>query len=577
MKKWIYLVISILLLPLVSAEEIMIGGKAYPLIIVFPLILILLVWIIIFGLYIKHNFHNISLVIYNLRRYLRKSGMGKLSEAIKKVPLPKKAPEEEGKKLPAKDLSSHADALSKFEAQLPKLKSDEAFSLFNEITKKFFADLLGMHYEFTNDELVGELQKAKRGLVRFASRIAELKYSGKAATKDEIIDLLDEYKYILETSLRKNKAKNDGIKQGIFSRVIKEDKKIFENVKDYLDFLRREDRKKRIESLLYEEKSRLKDNLRTMRSTYNRILDMYVQLTPQERTKIYPQLMDFYNDVNKAIFSSVYSREGKKRLMEMREELKRLNELPRKIPLGLRIKRRLSKKKDVPAPINKVPTPMKRRASIFSRIMPLFRAEPKASHQLPKGKWRAEIQKKPKAMEDIKNEEMQAVSGIRKVIEGDREASRFRKEMAEELAKIRKGRMAMRREGIQPAISEQRQMQESPAPKPSSEEEELLRKIDSIVNSSQMEKRKDAEIRGVIAKAHQQLDSNKLNEAKRTYESLKPLFSSLPIGKQKEIYPLIQGLQRQVSGKGRQASEGKDALAKEERLLREKMSMLFGR
>ena len=137
MKKVIYLIVSILALPLAKAEEIMVGGKAYPLIIILPLVLILLVWIILLISYLKNNVHKISLMIYNLRRYLRRIGLWKVSDALKDIRLPQK-PIEKEKKLPEKDLSNHLDSLSKFENLLPRMKTEEGFLAFNEMARKFF-------------------------------------------------------------------------------------------------------------------------------------------------------------------------------------------------------------------------------------------------------------------------------------------------------------------------------------------------------------------------------------------------------------------------------------------------------
>ena len=102
--------------------------------------------------------------------------------------------------------------------------------------------------------------------------------------------------------------------------------------KQYVGFLGGESRKMQIESLLDDEQEILKRNIGSMKRTYNRILRMYVQLSPNEKAAVYPQLVEFYKNANKAIFSSVYGEKSKKELEYFVKELQRLKEMPKMQP-----------------------------------------------------------------------------------------------------------------------------------------------------------------------------------------------------------------------------------------------------
>jgi len=340
---FVYLVVLILITPLVSAADILVGGKAYPLIIVAPLVLVIFVWIIILFIYLKRNINKLSLLVYNLRKLFRRLGLEEWSEKLKGLKFFKKKEEKKKEKIDevtiVKDLSPHLEALKELENHLPRLKVDEAFNQFNDLMKKFFADLLGMHYQYTDEELVHELQKKKRSLVKFAKDIAELKYSGKEITKDNLMNRFIQYNKIVQEYTEKSKS-NKG-DETLVKKIIREDKKVFENIKTYVNFLKTENRKNQIKGLLDQEKSILKDHIRNVKKTYNQILKLYIQLSPNDRAKIYPQLMEFYNDVNQAIFSSVYEEKSRNELQKISKELEKMKRLPRKEPFAFKIRRTL--------------------------------------------------------------------------------------------------------------------------------------------------------------------------------------------------------------------------------------------
>ncbi|MFA5887661.1 MAG: hypothetical protein WC852_03040, partial [Candidatus Nanoarchaeia archaeon] len=324
-----------------SALDITIAGKPYPAFLFIPLALILFVWLAVMFKWLFKHFSRIALFFYNIAKFVSafgfRMGITRLKEKIKQKPLDeevevkvssKEIPKEEA----TRDLTPFIEKISALERKLEHSKEPDA--IFKELTpliKDFFKALLNIHYEFTDDEMVDVLEKKKKHLVEFAEKISELKYSGKKLSAKEIQELVKEFKGIVHKYVETG-WKPKRIAKGVVERLAEQDKKIFDNVKQYVGFLGGESRKMQIESLLDDEQEILKRNIGSMKRTYNRILRMYVQLSPNEKAVIYPQLIEFYKNANKAIFSSVYGEKSRKELEYFVKELQRLKEMPKMQP-----------------------------------------------------------------------------------------------------------------------------------------------------------------------------------------------------------------------------------------------------
>ena len=342
MKKRICLfaiMLSILALP-ASALDISIAGKPYPAFLFIPLALILFVWLAVMFKWLLNNFSRIALFFYNIGKFVSafgfRLGITRLKEKIKQKPLMEEPVEGKAKEIPkeeaTKDLTPFIEKINTLERKLEHSKEPDA--IFRELTpliKDFFKALLNIHYEFTDDEMVDVLEKKKKHLVEFANKISELKYSGKKQSPKEVNDLVKEFKGIVHKYVETG-WKPKRVAKGVVERLAEQDKKIFDNVKQYVGFLGGESRKMQIESLLDDEQEILKRNIGSMKRTYNRILRMYVQLSPNEKAAVYPQLVEFYKNANKAIFSSVYGEKSKKELEYFVKELQRLKEMPKMQP-----------------------------------------------------------------------------------------------------------------------------------------------------------------------------------------------------------------------------------------------------
>ena len=329
------------------ALDINIAGKPYPAFLFIPLALILFIWLAIMFKWLFRHFSRIALFFYNVGKFVSafgfRMGITRLKEKIKQKPLMEepvegKAIKEIPKEEATKDLTPFIEKINSLERKLEHSKDPDA--IFRELTpviKGFFKALLNIHYEFTDDEMVDVLEKKKKHLVEFANKISELKYSGKKLSPKEIHELVKEFKSIVHKYVETG-WKPKRIAKGVIERLAEQDKKIFDNVKQYVGFLGGESRKLQIESLLEDEQEILKRNIGSMKRTYNKILRMYVQLSPNEKAAVYPQLVEFYKNANKAIFSSVYGEKSKKELEYFVKELQRLKAMPKMQPWAAKLR-----------------------------------------------------------------------------------------------------------------------------------------------------------------------------------------------------------------------------------------------
>ncbi len=157
----------------------------------------------------------------------------------------------------------------------------------------------------------------------------------------QIDQLIAKFRALARPYVRSAKKKEK--EPNIFERIIAEDRKLFENIRHYIEFLKTESRKKEIVELLHTERKMFNDEIRSLKKAYNRILAMYVQLSPAERTDLYPQLLEFYHTVNNAIFSSVYGEKSKEQLKYFEHELRKIKDLPRKHSFFYQLKKMMHK------------------------------------------------------------------------------------------------------------------------------------------------------------------------------------------------------------------------------------------
>jgi len=529
-----------------AAQDIVIGEKTYPLYILVPLILVLFAWVIIFLAWLARNFNKVSLVLFNIGKLLAKFGVKlrirKPKEELKTEKKEELEVEEEAKKKKVvveevkRDLTPFVEKIEEIEYQLPKLKEEVVFKRLTSVIHDFFATLMSLRYEFTDEELVEVLEKKKKNLVAFAKKVSDLKYGGKPVTRAELIKLIDEFKHIVKQYVKAG-WRPKRVTRGVIEKLVEQDKKIFENIRYYVDFLQHESRKRQIESILEDETNLLKKNIKELKKTYNKILSMYVQLSPKEKAAVYPELLEFYNNANKAIFSTIYGEKSKKQLEYFVRELRRLRDMPRKEPLLLRIKRFFARPPQLPpqkpVPVKEVTTEkIPTTGPLFEKLVKVFKPE-----EFPEKK--VKVLLKPKKVEQPSKAPF--LSKIKRIFK--RKAVPTKKV---ELVKKEKKPEALFVERA--AVAE-------------AKEKEALVEIGRLLAEAPKVEKVDyaAKIKELITKAESELASGKIEAAETIYNEIKLNYSRLEKNEQEALYKPIIDLYNSI----RKAEEQRTTQTKE--------------
>ncbi|MFH1638692.1 MAG: hypothetical protein ABIB71_09780 [Candidatus Woesearchaeota archaeon] len=493
MKGGVFLLfLSMLCSKFVAAQEIIIGEKSYPLTILIPLIAIALIWAVIMVAYLLRNFQKFSWLLIKVNHYIQKSGFHRMPIYLRSL-LKKKGQEEVEKKCTKenkKDLTPYLKRLNLLEAKLPKVSNSNALHEFSEITNDFFSDLLGLRHAFTIDEVQSKLKAKRKDLIQIAERVSEAKYSGAEITKEETIVMMDKLRKVIESYVRKGWRKEHGTEKFI-AKLVEEDKKIIGNIKQYVSALKHENKKQQIQEMLDDERMLLKRNISTIRKTYNRILKYYVQLSPKEREKIYPELMDFYNNVNKAMFSTVYGEKSIRKLDYFSKKLEDLKHQPKMVPLGIRLRKMLNLGAERPEhPLMKL------------KGMPVKAVKPKPV-------------KLTKNIEELKKKEAKVFSKFGNILQKDRLEEKRRVDLKEAI-RMRKVRLAKK-------------------------ESEVLEKINRITSAPPPMERVDykAKVNLLIQKATRAINMGQAGQAEGLYSKIKPFYVSLGEVEKKVLYPRI--------------------------------------
>jgi flagellar basal body-associated protein FliL len=97
------------------------------------------------------------------------------------------------------------ERLEKLEKKIPRTRKEDIIVEFAEITRDYFKSLFGIAYEFTNEELVKELEQRsdddelKKILIDFFKRSTEFEFSGKSGiSKKAIQERIYEFRKIIE-------------------------------------------------------------------------------------------------------------------------------------------------------------------------------------------------------------------------------------------------------------------------------------------------------------------------------------------------------------------------------------------
>jgi len=178
MKKRLLLFVFLLMLPLVSAQDIEIFGGSYPLILVAPFFLMSAVLFFFLVIVIKDYF-----------KKLRKIRINFLSNLFKRK---KKNREKEEKS--AIDFNSNLNSLGR---KLKKLGNREGINQISELAKEIIKYKFDIKNEFTLEEVYALIRGHDKE-IKLANRLSELKYSDKAITNEDVHSLYSELHSLLE-------------------------------------------------------------------------------------------------------------------------------------------------------------------------------------------------------------------------------------------------------------------------------------------------------------------------------------------------------------------------------------------
>lgn len=285
------------------AREIVIGKYKYPALILIPIVSIAICSIIL-----------LVLLLNIARKRIGSVKIGKVFFSLKK---PRR--EKRHENIYLKDIK-------KFKKELAGMQTEQAFNMLSDITKNFFKELLDLHYEFTYDELEKELRKRnkRKELIDICHELSELKYSGKRITKQE----LDVFAQKIQELIKKEEVRKEITELEVSKALRKEKPSLFGMVARLES---EKEKKKHLLELMKQEEEALKKDMEIAKNIYHRILSSYYKLPSKDRKEIYERLTNFYQEVNRMLFSSFYSKQSKKQLEYFTKKLEALHKEAEKV------------------------------------------------------------------------------------------------------------------------------------------------------------------------------------------------------------------------------------------------------
>ncbi len=353
MRKLYYFVVFALFLPLVSAQApIAIENNPISIFLIIPGIIILLLLIVLLVATFKQQ---MTLFFIKAMSFKRLFNRIRSKGEVRKI----EAGKEESVGISHEAFDNYMMKLSSIEKQMSSSSADDSFKSFSSVAKDFFANVVGANHAYTDEEIALHLEKKRKTLLEFSEKLSQMKYSGYKPSDEELVQLMNQFKSMVSAQVKheKGSAKMQVSSSNLIAKIVDEDKKIFDSIKEYVDYLRHEDKKEQILDMLVDQQKVLKHNIGKAKRAYDDILKLYVQLSPEERKRLYPDLVQFYNNVNSMLFSSLYSKKSKEELAYFTKELEKLSEITQspsalkhlvKIPASLpKVKTEPAKKSEV--------------------------------------------------------------------------------------------------------------------------------------------------------------------------------------------------------------------------------------
>jgi len=267
------LVVSIAAIPLVKALTLF--GEEVSMLILMPLILIFIFLAAFIFMIVKDKIKARSITTPEPATLPEPDS----AEALSELPLAKKEPLKEAtipkiaqqKPEPQIDYLQEAEALGR---ELPLISIEDANKKLNELIKRFFMKYAGINYSFTFEELKKELKKGNKKIQCFSDNLSSINYSPKGTSKEDLIELLKEFKDVVVSSKEESLLLMPEFKKEI--RV--EEKKINKLLK-------------KGEKLIGKDTDKAKEK-------YNEISELYETLPYKEKKAIRSSIIDFYFKLN---------------------------------------------------------------------------------------------------------------------------------------------------------------------------------------------------------------------------------------------------------------------------------------
>lgn len=198
------------------------------------------------------------------------------------------------------------DKLQTLEHKRFNQKSISDFSLAFHV---FLLKYLGVNYEFTDDELVHEIEKRhlsatiKQDIMTIASLLAQIKYEDKQISKEEFNLLTESGKNLVNYAIDKKEKKRtlEKVEKSALENVIVSLKEKFIGMKKEAFAGRHSSGYLNCEEHMTKSRQALsKSSMKMAHENYNKAREFYLKLSVEEKKIIHERLSNLYESVLKA-------------------------------------------------------------------------------------------------------------------------------------------------------------------------------------------------------------------------------------------------------------------------------------
>jgi len=272
------LVSGIFMLAASSVSAIQLFGEDYPLLILLPIPIIVLMMLIFAALLIRDLFRKRS---PKLRNAESPAVPSKRWYHILFRILFRKPSESPSEFRHLESYEHTLEIIDELEQELPYTDSYALFERLIQTIRRFFADYLNVSYEFTYEELEQELAKSNKDIIFFSKNLSKLHYGQEGYSKNELRGLIGEFRSII---MKLADQKRSQLKS-IFGR---SEGNHHEKIK-------------KIDDLLAKGRQSLQENPRGALAIYHDIYTTYQNLASSEKQIVGQRIRAFYSDLQRRL------------------------------------------------------------------------------------------------------------------------------------------------------------------------------------------------------------------------------------------------------------------------------------